>query len=700
MKAEDIPKPKIKCTVCTSAFKTDGDLYAHLYNCHVPTTLIKFGCSSCGYSMLEQKEWKLHKRWHIRDKHPYKCSRCQKHFPRYIEYSKHFLPHTCRPRPEVTQPDIPCQLCKRKYLTRNLYEWHNCFIKNKSTCRKCGKYFLKKQRLFEHFLQCPLPFMDVPKPEPMDYELPPLPAPPPKQAKKQPAKAAKAKVTNSLPKVRKELSAVHTTAQVTESELIIKSEHGELENDIAALLETNIHETADQPGGIEAISSLLDSVNAAIEKISSVSSKKKKKKKEKTREPRENADSEKRIEPLRLRLKTEFLGNSAENSQSANHDEDIALVPEYEHFVDIGSDDDDAAAVANSSEPAHRSASAFPLPLTTQIKQERLNAGYEEQLLGLRIKKERLEAVPTPTPAPTLRVKLERLELPSSAKVVVQPNAKVAAMVQRIKKEKIDKKSKKIAKGLAKQIKREKGVDGGSKVGLNPLAAAQKKKMLRIPAALALKIKTERVGGGNKKKRTQNAVRVKRERPDSDGDEPPPSYLGLNPLSIAKSVCAADDASSSFPTVQIPSSNLQSMQLPIITSVVSQAADFDGAPEIRGGSVTPDLDEFLHLGETSPKKKASPAKQTRSGRQNGFTDPGARSNLVISNVTSVSSTDFSREAPSSGGDLFDDLDSILDSNHTDYENAMTAAFEADDLLKQIDEQLRRSTATTDPFKNP
>lgn len=514
--------------------------------------------------------------------------------------------------------------------------------------------------------------MDVLKTEPPDFHAP-APTPAPIPAKKS------SKPKQSLPRVRKELSAVHSAAQVSENELIIKSEHTELENDIASLLETNLHETAQQPDGIDAISSLLSSVNAAIEKISSATGKKKKKKtKEKKQQPEEQ---EKRVEPLRLRLKTELHCNSSDNTQSGQADEDIAFVPEYEHFVDIDSDDENPPASNSLSLPS-------VAPISVQIKQERLEAAYGDQVdtLAIPIKQEEVDALETPASA-AVKVKQEHL-------------IKTVPII-RIKQER-----------TLKKIKKEKGAT--TTVAINPLAAAKKKKLLKIPSALALKIKKERKTG-----KRPAPVRVKQEKSISEEDEAPPSYLGLNPLSIVKSVATASDqpSASALPTVQIPAVNLQ---LPIITNVHSQTGldtNIDPTDDLlRAGSVTPDIDDLLDT-TASPIRLKSAAKQTLpqkcmtrsssrdesqtgqgnaalktfNNHQNGYVESGQGSNLVISSVASVSNIDFNDSENNQTGDFLDELNSILDSNQTDYENAMTAAFEADDLLKQIDEQLKRSS---------
>lgn len=645
LRPSDFPKPKVKCIVCVEAFQNDGELYAHLYNSHVPSSYNKFGCSSCGYSVSDKNQWLAHKKWHFRQKEPYICIWCHEIHERFIEFSKHFASCTSRIQLEVTQPDIRCELCKRKFITRNLYEWHNCFIKHRANCRKCGEYFAKKEKLFTHFLDCSLPFIEVPKPEPVDN-----------YTRLFPDHAAKMKKV-ATKKIRQTplLSDHATPTNVNEGELLIKSEDGEIEGDISSLLETSLDETVGQPSGIEAISNLLDSVNAAIEKISSVSKKKKKKGKGKNMVLPTN----KRIEPLKLRLKAEFNGgNSTDNSQSGiNQDEDVAYIPQYEHYVDIGSDDDEAAS------------SLRPSSSSVRIKQEKLNEAYGDRPSSsltvpssVRIKQEKISA---------------QLNKPPSAQKLTRPNMRIkqehtekdfSSISRQIKKEKLEQslssgKKVQYSATLARKIKQEKGTKKLKNIAINPIAAAAKKKnLLKIPSKLALKIKQERV---NKQKTNSKAIRVKQERLDSDRKESQ-AGLSLNPLSV--------HSNKSFPTVQIPTSSSL-----LITSVVSHADNTDFNDFIRDGSVTPDFDELLTDIDSrflSPSKTVTTEKEQSSSRQvsgaiqNGFMTAAQRKQGPTNYSTGI--------------------DSILDNNEEDYTSAMNAASEADDLLRKIDEQLKQS----------
>lgn len=64
--------------------------------------------------------------------------------------------YSCREKEKliVTVEDIKCFQCRKKFLTQNLFEWHNCFLKPKGNCSKCGQFYQKKKALFKHYLMC------------------------------------------------------------------------------------------------------------------------------------------------------------------------------------------------------------------------------------------------------------------------------------------------------------------------------------------------------------------------------------------------------------------------------------------------------------------------------------------------------------------------------------------------------------------
>lgn len=184
------PPKKIKfehpCSYCSDEFKTQDELDGHLKSKHTPL-IRKFGCSSCRETFDTILESKDHNLWHQLTRTPYTCHKCKRKHDKNLALVKHMGLNSCgrfaRGRPPSLLPDVQCRLCNKKFKTQNLYEWHGCFIKPKSNCPKCGKYFVKKQILTRHYMMfCtgtlppPEPVI-IPKAEPVDPAEAPAPVP-------------------------------------------------------------------------------------------------------------------------------------------------------------------------------------------------------------------------------------------------------------------------------------------------------------------------------------------------------------------------------------------------------------------------------------------------------------------------------------------------------------------------------------------
>lgn len=163
MKIETITAPqqatkkyKINCAICvTQYFEYQSDLTDHLISRHIPN-IAKYGCSTCRETFSTQSQAKDHDAMHIKDKIPFVCLKCGLEFPKNLPFTKHLMANKCQGRQqfEVTQEDIKCLQCKKKFVTKNLFSWHGCFLKSKGKCPKCSKYFQKKQQLFKHYVMC------------------------------------------------------------------------------------------------------------------------------------------------------------------------------------------------------------------------------------------------------------------------------------------------------------------------------------------------------------------------------------------------------------------------------------------------------------------------------------------------------------------------------------------------------------------
>ncbi|XP_063705165.1 nucleolar protein dao-5 [Culicoides brevitarsis] len=487
LKRIKIEPEEISCSVCSEKFVSEGDKYAHMYTVHVPS-YAKYGCSSCGIS-FNQLDWKQHRSWHMKRKEPFTCVRCFEPFDKFPIFAKHFQTAKCMLPPPVTQPDIQCELCRKRFGTRNLYQWHSCFIKNKTNCRKCGQYFGNKTKLFTHFLTCPLPFIDV--------------------ASKKPPETPKTKLKKTEPR---------TNVVKTEDDL-----------DISALLETSLHETSKDEPCPSKISNLLESVNDAIDKISA--------ERKKSKEERKHKKTLKKITPMKLRIKRE---PEVETSHDDGPEED--QMPPEEHFGDFDDEDDESSQTSHTT-TTEASGNVTP---ALRIKQEKIDAAYEDvrekpkepetlqdvirnikKEPGVHTQEELREVVKSFNAAPKVKKAINPLAMKNKKKTTPTRQQ----LILKIKKER----SETTENGEKTETSKEIPV----KKALNPFAAAKKKKnLLKIPAQLALKIKKEKSQAKEKPKNVViPSIRIKQEKPDSD-EEPhndqteAPDYFGINPLSI------------------------------------------------------------------------------------------------------------------------------------------------------------------------
>jgi hypothetical protein len=149
-------KYKISCAICvTEFFEYQSDLQDHLFSKHT-VSISKYGCASCRETFNTQSQSKEHDLMHSRTKLPYTCFKCSIEFPKQHNFNRHIAGSSCKGNISlpVTQEDIKCFQCKKKFITQYLFEWHGCFLKSKSPCPKCGKFFQRKPLLFKHYVLC------------------------------------------------------------------------------------------------------------------------------------------------------------------------------------------------------------------------------------------------------------------------------------------------------------------------------------------------------------------------------------------------------------------------------------------------------------------------------------------------------------------------------------------------------------------
>uniref|UniRef100_A0A182QHV5 ZAD domain-containing protein n=1 Tax=Anopheles farauti TaxID=69004 RepID=A0A182QHV5_9DIPT len=150
-------KYEYACQYCNETYNQNSDLERHLVVKHTPL-IHKFGCGSCMEYFDMASEYKDHNLWHKLTRTTFGCFRCNKKFVKTSTLKKHVETNACVRQTQSTDapiplvPDMRCTQCEKVFKTRNLYEWHACFIRARANCPKCGKYFLKKNLLFRHFM--------------------------------------------------------------------------------------------------------------------------------------------------------------------------------------------------------------------------------------------------------------------------------------------------------------------------------------------------------------------------------------------------------------------------------------------------------------------------------------------------------------------------------------------------------------------
>lgn len=144
----------IQCTICGKDFANSVSLHKHIELDHLPT-VAAFGCSSCQETFITAEEKATHHKWHQISSVPYKCVLCAALFEKMITFHRHVAACTkALSAAFIVKDNIDCDICHFGFETQNLYEWHDCFIKNNAPCPKCGRVFTKKTILFKHLFKC------------------------------------------------------------------------------------------------------------------------------------------------------------------------------------------------------------------------------------------------------------------------------------------------------------------------------------------------------------------------------------------------------------------------------------------------------------------------------------------------------------------------------------------------------------------
>lgn len=143
----------VTCDICYADFERIQAQISHK-KVHKPC-IANFGCSSCCESFDNQKSYKEHHNNHHSEHLPYNCNNCGECFLILEVFNEH-VANCILPYYETVNivANIFCNQCKQEFETKNLYDWHKCFIDDKKSCPKCNRIFLRGAILFKHIFSC------------------------------------------------------------------------------------------------------------------------------------------------------------------------------------------------------------------------------------------------------------------------------------------------------------------------------------------------------------------------------------------------------------------------------------------------------------------------------------------------------------------------------------------------------------------
>lgn len=146
----------IVCDICYQHFETAKHRQDHYAKKHLVRTGT-YGCSSCGELHANEEEHRLHHdNVHKTKRVGYTCPICVTKVAYSLAKFETHVASCVDPFYSTVDivDNILCAKCKCQFETRNLFDWHGCFIANKKPCMKCKRVFVKKATLWRHIFAC------------------------------------------------------------------------------------------------------------------------------------------------------------------------------------------------------------------------------------------------------------------------------------------------------------------------------------------------------------------------------------------------------------------------------------------------------------------------------------------------------------------------------------------------------------------
>lgn len=144
------------CDICYGHFDTSKLRQAHYAKKHLVETGT-YGCSSCTEQFANEQQHRMHHdSVHKRKRVVYTCPMCSTTVNYSLTKFNNHVASCVHPFYSTVDvvDDIKCDKCMWHFETKNLYDWHGCFIDNKRPCPKCKRVFVKKATLWRHIFAC------------------------------------------------------------------------------------------------------------------------------------------------------------------------------------------------------------------------------------------------------------------------------------------------------------------------------------------------------------------------------------------------------------------------------------------------------------------------------------------------------------------------------------------------------------------
>lgn len=84
----------------------------------------------------------------------YTCGICNAVFDKTQTFTRHLSHCSSNGSAASVLDDVPCAICNLVFPTKNLHDWHDCYMRPNGQCQRCHRHFVRKNILFKHAVRC------------------------------------------------------------------------------------------------------------------------------------------------------------------------------------------------------------------------------------------------------------------------------------------------------------------------------------------------------------------------------------------------------------------------------------------------------------------------------------------------------------------------------------------------------------------